>query len=208
MKIAMLSYHKNAETLYPAHWIEKYKNSVLNQTYKQFDIIEANYGGGDYRIFEHSIFDAVITDNFVQTLNRLLDKCFNELEYDFVLNSNIDDWFTPNRVERHIPFMSAGYDLISSNFALVKDDEVTKWHKFHNLNILQELTKNHNIVCHPACTYSKKFWENNRYVPEQIPTEDLQLWQRAIKNSKFIILEDTLLFHRVHSQSVCQSENR
>lgn len=207
-KIALLVYHSNAEKLYPAKWINQFKESVLNQTYKYFDIIERNYGNDDFRIFDESLYENIQTSNFVETLNNLLDECFFELNYDFVFNSNIDDWTTIDRIEKQLPYLESGYDLVSSNFALVKEDTVVRYHKFNELDIAQQLLNNHNIIAHPVVAYSRRFWENNKYIPSQLPLEDMMLWQRAIKNSRFIILPDNLLFHRLHSNSVCQSNNR
>lgn len=208
MKIAMLSYHKNANKIYPEQWIKQYKYSVMNQTYKDFDVVEANYGNDDYRIFENSIYDNVPTENFVFTLNRLLDKCFFELGYDFVFNSNCDDFFSDDRIEKQLPYLERGFDIVSSNFCLLKDNVIVRYHKFHEMDIAQQLANNHNVVCHPSVGYSRRFWESHRYRPEQLPLEDLMLWQRAIGNSRFVILEDNLLFHRLHNESVCQSTNR
>jgi hypothetical protein len=50
---------------------------------------------------------------------------------------------------------------------------------------------------------SKKFWEGNRYVPDEIPREDLLLWKRAVNNGyKFYIHPDELLFYRLHENQV------
>lgn len=207
-KIALLSYHSKADKIYPSEWVDQYKQSIINQTYKNFDIIESNYEGSDYRIFENSKFDSIKTTNFVDTINRLLDECFFELEYDFIFNSNVDDYFSLDRIEKQLPYLEKGFDIVSSNFCLVKDNIIVRHHKFHDLDIYTNLSNNHNIIGHACVAYSRRFWENNKYVPEQQPLEDMMLWQRAIKNSRFIILEDNLLFHRLHSESVCQSENR
>lgn len=207
MKIALLAYHKNVGTIYDPRWIGEYRESVLNQTYKDFDIIEQNYGGGEERIFENSLFISEEMPTFVHALNKLLDQCFYS-GYDYVFNSNVDDYFSINRIEKQLPYLKAGYDIVTSNFALVQDDQITKYHKFHEYNIAEQLSLDHNIICHPVIAYSRRFWETNRYVPDEQPLEDLKLWQRAIKKSRFIIIEDNLLFHRIHSQSVCQSENR
>lgn len=208
MKLALLSYHSNAEKLYKKEWVDQYRNSINNQTYKDFDIIESNYGKDDFRIFKNSIYDRVPTDNFVETLNRLLDKCFFELDYTFVFNSNVDDIASLERIEKQLPYLESGYDIVSSNFALLKDEVVVMYHKFHSLDIFTELSNNHNIVAHANVAYSRRFWENNKYISSQQPLEDMMLWQRAIHNSRFIILEENLLLHRIHDQSVCQSENR
>lgn len=208
MKIAVLCYHKNINTIYKKEWIEEYKQSILNQTYKDFSIMEMNYGGTNERIFENSLFESVEMPTFVHALNYLLDKCFSG-GYDYVFNSNVDDQNSVDRIEKQLPYLKQGYDLVSSNFALIQDGQVIKHHRFHQLNIEEQLSYDHNIVCHPACAYNRSFWKNNRYVPEEMKIEDLLLWKRAIKNgSKFIIVEECLLYHRLHENSICQSENR
>lgn len=207
MKVALVSYHKNALSLYKKEWIDQYRESILCQRYKPVDIYELEYGGGDGRIFKNSNYHSKEFPSFVYGLNYLLD-CLFFMGYDFVLNSNCDDYYALDWVEKELAVAMKGYDIVSSNFALIKDDVITETHYFDKLDIQLELSNNHNIIAHPAVCYSKKFWEKNRYVPSQQPLEDLMLWQRAIKNSKFIILPDILLFHRLHPNSVCQSENK
>lgn len=208
MKVALLTYHKNVTSIYPKEWIDKYRDSIEDQTFQGFEIFENNYGGGPERIFEHSYFESQPFPTFVHSLNYLLDKVFSS-GYDVAFNSNVDDWAAQRWMEQLLLDIRKGYDLVTSNFCLVKDDKIIKFHRFHTLDILKELEKNHNPVCHPAVAYTKKFWENNRYVPEEQPEEDLELWKRALKSgSKFYINEENLLYHRIHSKSVCQSENR
>lgn len=207
MRIALLVYHKNAKNIYPAHWLEQFKHSILNQTYKGFEIFEVEYGNGDYRIFEESDYESKELPTFVDAMNYLLDKCFS-LGYDYCLNTNVDDIFDIYRVEKQLPFMRLKIDVISSNFSLIKDDIITHTHSFENLNIAIELNRDNNVICHPVVAISKAYWKDHRYFPDQVPTEDLQLWQRGIKNGNtFVILPDVLCLHRLHSNSVCQNEN-
>lgn len=207
LRLCLLCYHKNITEIYKPEWVEQYKSSIINQTYKEFDIIECNYGGGTERIFENSIYESKELPTFVHCLNYLLDKCF-ELGYDFVFNSNADDVNSIERIEKQLPYLMSGYDLVSANFSLINDNGIVHTHYFDKLNIAKELSVNNNIVCHPLVVYSKWFWEHNEYIPEQLPVEDMELWKRAINNSRFIILPDNLLKHRLHNQSVCQSSNR
>ncbi len=207
-KVALLSYHANVEKIYPADWIDKYRDSVMQQTLKGFEIFEMNYGGGNERIFEHSYFESFKYPTFVHALNYLLDKAFSS-GYDVVYNSNVDDWYSHQWMERELKDIEKGFDFVSCNFCLVKDGKIFKYHRFHNLNVLDELKRGHNPVCHPAVAYTKKFWEGNRYIPDQVPTEDLQLWKRALESGyKLFINEQNLLFHRLHNNAVCQSTNR
>lgn len=207
MKLALICYHNRANIIYLEQWISEYRHSILNQTYKDFDIVELNYGGDSYRVFEDSNYHSKEFPTFVHGLNYLLDCLFFQ-GYDCVLNSNLDDYYSPQWIEKHLTWIIQGYELVANNFALVKDDSIIKTHSFDKLNLELELENNHNIISHPSVSYSKSFWAKNRYVPEQQPREDLMLWQRAIKNSKFIILPDVLLYHRLHDNSVCNSENK
>lgn len=206
MKLCLIVYHKNLKTLYPSEWIDQFRESVLNQTNNDWDLVELNYGNGQEKIFDGTFFSRDFP-TFVHAVNFLLDYVFSQ-GYDYALNHNVDDIYSNKRIEAQLPYMAQGYDIISSNFSLVVDGRVTHRHKFHNLDIEEQLSHNHNLICHPTVCYSADFWGKNRYLPEEQPMEDLKLWQRAIKNSKFFIVEDDLLFHRIHNQSVCQSSNR
>lgn len=207
IRTALISYHKNATTLYDPKWIEEYKYSILNQTYKDFDIFELEYSGGDFRIFENSNYHSKQFPSFVYALNYLLD-CLFFMGYDCVANSNIDDTFSLDRLEKQLPYIEQGFDIVSSNFSLTKDNEVVHRHSFEKMDLPLELSNNNNLICHPAVIYSANFWKNNRYNPEQLPLEDLMLWQRTVNKYKFFIHPDILLYHRLHGNSVCQSENR
>lgn len=205
-KIAVISYHKNLPTFCSLVWVAEYKRSILDQTYKDFDLWEVDYGANNERIFENSIFESKEFPTFVHCMNYMLDKIF-ALGYDFIFNTNSDDLYATNRIEKQLPFLEIGFDLVSSNFALVRDGITFHYHNFNTNTIRRELERGENPICHPVVAYSKRFWEQNRYDPDQIPTEDLELWRRAIKNSKFIILPDILLYQNLHSNSVCQNEN-
>lgn len=203
MKISLIAYHK-AVTQYPKQWIDEFSASILGQTYQDFDIFELNYGGGEERLFACSNFESKELLNHAEAMNYLIDKCF-ELGYDYTLNSNIDDIYALDRVEKQLPYMQQGYDVISSNFDLFNEEGTYHTHQFHNLNIRKELSKNHNIICHPVVAISKHFWSFNRYFPHEIPFEDMKLWQRSIGSFKFIILPEILLHHREHAKSVGRS---
>lgn len=167
-----------------------------------------NYNGDNYRIFEHSYFESVAMPTFVHALNYLLDKVFSG-GFDCAFNSNVDDTYSSEWIEKMLPCVKLGYDIVSCNFHLFNEGGVYHTHYFDKLNIKKELEKNHNVICHPSVAYSKRFWGNgNRYIPEEQPYEDRELWKRSIKNSNFIIIPDHLVYHRVHDNAVCRSNNK
>lgn len=208
MRVALISYHKCMDALYPKAWIERHRKSVLNQTYKDFDIYELNYGGGEERIFDQK-YESKEFPTFIHAMNYLLDFLFYDIGYDAVANLNCDDWYDKKRLEIQLPFISQGFDIVSSNFALIRREKEFLRHRFHQMDIEEQLNKGNNIVAHPAVIYSKNFWKNMRYNPEEIPFEDMKLWKRALMMGHRIkIVEECLLFHTIHENSVCRSNNR
>lgn len=199
LKPAVIVYHKNLSTIYPKQWVQKFKDSILRQTHQGFDILELNYGGTGDRIFANSQFESIEMPTFAYAMNHLLDKC---KEYDCVFNTNTDDWYSENRFEKQLNYIRQEYDIVSSNFSLVKENRVTLTHHFDKRDIEKELARDHNMLCHPVIAYSKKFIESERYNPEEIPYEDMNLWKRTVSKYKFIILPDVLCFHRLHKKSV------
>src|SRR3972149_11493279 len=124
MKSGLIVYHKNIQQIYPANWIEKFKESILAQTYQDFEVYECNYGGDNFKIFKDSKFYLSTTEfkNFVEAMNFLLDHCFNNENCDYVFNTNCDDYFSADRIEKQLIALNNGYDIVASNFALINED--------------------------------------------------------------------------------------
>jgi len=204
MKSAVIIFHKNIDTYYPPTWVQKCYDTIRNQSYQSFDVFELDYGGSDRQTYRGSEFDSVMMNNHAEAHNYLLDKVF-ALDYDCAFNVNVDDWYALNRFEKQIPWIERGYDVVSSNFYRVNEDEsVRQSFFFDERDIVKEANKNHNVLAHPVLCYSKHFWTNcDKLNPNDIPFDDFILWKKCYKKDfKFIILPDFLLFQRVHGGNV------
>lgn len=201
IKVACIIFHKNTSR-YPAQWVEKCINSIKNQTFKNFTVFEVDYGNSNTQIYEGSIFESLELKNHAVAHNYLLDKVFG-LGYDIAMNVNLDDFYDVKRFELQVAKIKEGYELVSSNFYVIDEREnVVKTNVFHNLNFFEEAEKGHNIIAHPSCCYSKKFWDNcTKLIDTEIPRDDFELWKRTfIKGeNKFCILPEFLLYYRVHN---------
>ena len=198
MKIALISYHKNIGR-YPKEWIDLYKESILNQTYNDFDIIELNYGGVDERIFENSEFISIELKDHAEAHNFLLSHCFNN-GYDIILNTNVDDYYPLDRVEKQVREFDPEISVLSGNYTSFSESQ-NNLHttKFHLLNIQNEFIKNHNIIAHPSCAYSRKILDyKEKLISEEIASDDFCMWKRLLdKGAKFKISQDVLLYYRI-----------
>jgi hypothetical protein len=213
MKKGVIFFHKNIQEIYEERWIEKCIKTILSQTVRDFSLYEINYGGGEYSIFEGiqlqnpHLFISENLENHAEAMNRILDIAFED-GCEYVFNTNLDDFYHPQRFEIQIKQLQSGFDLVSSDFCYIEEiegqDVVT-----YNQNIKQHgeikenLEKDHNIIAHPCVAYSRKFWGNNRYVPEEIPMEDMLLWKRAVNGGfRLYICDEVLLNYRLHENQV------
>lgn len=209
MKVALISYHKNVFTLYNPKWIQKHVETVINQSYKDFDIYELDYGGNGNRIFPYSKYRSNIFPTFVDAMNYLLDKLFNEEEYDVVGNLNCDDYYDLERLEKQLAWVRSGYNIVTSNYTLIKNGDEALITEYDKKDIRKELGRGNNIVAHPAILLTKGFWKTGlRYDPSEIPAEDMKLWIRALNFGFNIkIAPEPLLYYRIHENSVCNNVN-
>ncbi len=214
LKVGVVFFHKNIRSIYKERWVRKSVESILNQTYSDLHLYEINYGGDQYSILEGlentkpHFFVSEEMKNHAEAMNLIIDKAFSD-GCDFVFNTNLDDYFDPKRIEIQLEKLKEGYDIVSSDFCYIEEDEkgedIVTFYK--NIKSKTDIKKNldfgHNVIAHPCVGYSKNFWENNKYVPDEIPREDLLLWKRAIDNGfKFYIMDDVLLFYRLHSNQI------
>jgi hypothetical protein len=218
MKIGVVFFHKNIKSIYHEEWIKKCVESILSQTVKDFSIYEINYGGGDYSVLEGSeiknphFFISEEKENHAEAMNIVISLAFDD-GCDCVFNTNLDDFYDSRRFQIQLDWIKNGYDLVSSDFCYIEEvdgkDTITLTRNIKKFGDIQEnLEREHNVIAHPCVAYSRKFWENNKYIPQEIPREDMFLWIRSIKKGfKFHICEEVLLNYRLHKNQVTGSNS-
>lgn len=200
MRSCVIFYHKNALKIYEPAWVRQCVDSVMAQTYKDFQVIELNYGGGQEQ-FTNGQFFSIELENHIEAMNFLITYAFAS-GFEVVFNTNMDDHFHPYRFEAQIRAIKQGAQLVSSNFryfgAKEKDMNMTRFgHIGNNLN------KGHNVIAHPVVAMHRSFWDADLHYKNQLGSEDLDLWKRAwAKGKRFVILQDCLLYYRLHSNQV------
>lgn len=218
-KSCVIFYHQNLKGKYKQAWMLECVESIERQTYKNFDVVELNYGStfdnlkdliGRAPLFPNKYLTIYKKQkNHIHAMNYLLDYTFNELSYDVVFNTNLDDKFHQDRLIKQLELIKNGYELISSNFIHINEDNTPKhFFKMSELNIKQELENGHNILAHPVMAFTKEFWNKCKYYEDKLQVEDLLLWQKAVNlGIKIEIVPEYLLFYRLHSQQIT-AENR
>jgi hypothetical protein len=213
MKKGVIFFHNNIKKLYPKRWVDRCINSTIFQKEKDFKIYEINYGGDEY-----SVFDGIAHDqerefhpkklsNHAEAMNFIIDRAFSD-GCDVVFNTNLDDFYSPNRIEKQMVEIKNGADLVSSNMCYFEErdgtDTTLKYINFFEMGSIEKsLIGGNNVIAHPVVAFSKNFWDSNRYDPSEVPLEDFLLWKRAASNGvKISIVNDYLLNYRLHSSQI------
>ncbi len=207
-KVAVIIFYKNIFR-YKKRWVNRFIESLKNQTYENIFYYVINYGEDNYNMVkDHNLngyFYNIPFDNHVQAQNYVIEKALSD-GYNYIFNTNSDDYYSEFRIEIQLSMLQAGYDIVASNFCYIEDkndlDLVTLRTDFNTEHIDTDLMKGNNILCHPSIGYSRNFLLNNKYNPDEIPSEDMQLWKRSVKDYRFFICRSILCYYRIHDKQV------
>lgn len=223
-KCGVIFYHKGLKNKYKQHWMEKCVHSIEAQTYTEFDVFELNYGDDldtlkdligrptHFSPQQQHVLLFKPFDNHIEAMNYLLDYLFKHHHYDIIFNTNLDDSYHQERFVKQINAVASGYDLVSSNFMHFKEDgpqtKLVHMLKFDDLNIKDELSRDHNVLCHPVIAYTKNFWSTAGPYENKLQVEDLLLWKKALNlNLKITVLPEFLCYYLIHPQQIT-AQNR
>ncbi len=178
-------------------------DSILNQTYTDFEFIILNDGSTDRTeeiILSYSDPRIVYVNNeknlqIVKTLNKGIGLAKGE----YVARMDADDISLPERFEKQIALMISRPDI----------DVCGTWYKtFGEKGYLQKLpTQDEQIkvdllfytsLAHPSVMMKKSIFDQHKY-PENFPkAEDYALWIGLAGKFKFANIPESLLHYRLH----------
>lgn len=186
--------------------------SILNQTYKNFEFIILNDGSDNNAkevILSYKDERIIYVENelnlgIVETLN----KGFDIAKGQYIARMDSDDISLPERFEKQLAFLESHPDisLISANTENFPINNAVKYpEKVDYLIILKGCWINHPLVMYRKADFEKY---NLKYDINYQYAEDYELWSRAIRYLKFANLPDVLLRYRCHNSSLSHSKHR
>lgn len=190
-------------------YIEQAVESILNQTFTDFELIILNDGSTDNtpEIIKHYadadkrvvFVDNTVNRGLIAVLNQGLDMARGE----FIARMDADDISLPQRFEKQVAYLETHPDvgvlgtLIQGfgKFDLpgIQIPVVTA------LDLLKDA-----YVAHPSVMLRKSLVDkyNLRYNPEYKHCEDLELWSRMIFLTKIHNIMEVLLMYRITGDNI------
>lgn len=199
--------------LMPVYNGEKYLKqaieSILNQTFKDFEFLIINDGSTDsskkiIKSFKDSRIKLINNEKNIK-IAASLNKGLNLAQGKYIARMDCDDISLKNRLTWQIEFMNKNPQIgISGGFTKkigTKKSFTTKY--FLNHDELKANMLFNASMSHPTIIMHKNLIEKHklRYNKNFSNSQDRELWSRAIKFFKFANLNKVILYHRIHNKN-------
>lgn len=199
-------------------WFCKSLESIINQTYKNIEIILIIDNPLNGNIIKKANYYKDIDSRirlFINEENRGLVWCLNEgirlSKGKFIARMDSDDISDPTRLQKQLSYMNSNDEcvLVGSQMRLINeiDNEIEKKEKLPTeYNKIKRILKYSNVMCHPSFMFKKDFVKKIGAYREIAYAEDYDLITRIIMNGGIIEnLPETLIRYRVRSNGICKS---
>ncbi|WP_298302676.1 glycosyltransferase family A protein [Flavobacterium sp.] len=203
----------------PVYNAEKYLNeaidSVLNQTYSNFELIILNDKSTDS---SKAIIESYLAkDSRIVFINKetnvgpanLRNEGFDLARGTYIALLDADDIAKPTRFEKQIAVLKNNSEIgiCGTWFTTFGDKEKSKviqhpeMHNQIKVNFLIDCT-----IGNSTAFFRKEILGDIRYDKEYVPVEDYHLWSRLIVKTQFYIIQESLVDYRIHDSNISQTK--
>ena len=177
-------------------------NSVLLQTYTNFELIITDDGSSDKSVeIVRSFSDSrikLINDGKNKGISFRLNQQINLAKGKYFIRMDADDIMFPNRIEKQILMMekNPNLDLIGTSAVIIDNENNIIGYRQTILPEKLEDALQANVFIHPTICGKLSWFKKFEYKELLDGSEDYDLWIRAWSTSKFSIFIEPLLFYR------------
>lgn len=195
-------------------YLKKAIESILNQTYADFELIIINDGSLDHS--EEIILS--FNDNriiYVKNSKNMgvvasLNAALKIATCKYIARMDADDIAYSHRLKTQYDYMELHPEIgvCGSYLEILATKELIKYPQFHEEIVFDFLIR--NVIAHPVVMFKRELLnENNlQYQHEYYPAEDYKLWLDLIKVTTFYNFPFPLLQYNVHPSSISQSNQQ
>jgi glycosyltransferase involved in cell wall biosynthesis len=199
-----------------APYLEEAIQSILNQTYKNFEFIIINDGSTDnsaqminkfsndsrIRLFEQS------NQGLAATLNRGIGLSKGA----YIVRQDQDDISYPTRLEKQVSFMEShpDYGLVGTWASIMFDNKITsRFHKHPSVSsiLTLDLLFDNPFVHSSMMIRKTAFDEVGIYSTDKSrqPPEDYELWSRIVRRYRVANIPEVLVMYREVANSMSRT---
>lgn len=188
--------------------------SVLNQTFKNFELIIIDDASTDDTVFKIRQFNDSRINLIIKSANSGYTKSLNHgieiARGKYIARMDGDDICIPFRFKKQIEFLEANssYILCGSQFERI-DEKKGHLLPTEDKDIKSNLFLGNQFI-HPSIMIRKSVLidYNLRYDENKEPAEDFDLWVRLMPYGRFKNVSEPLLKYRIHNNQVSNTQNQ
>lgn len=185
-------------------------DSILNQTFKDFELIIINDGSTDsseevilsYSDLRIKYFKNIENIGLIATLNRGIDLCSSPL----IARMDADDISLPERLQKQWTFLNEHPEvaMVGSDIQIIDENNrhVKTVKKYCPPHLIQSLLFFKCAFVHPSVLIRKDILIEFRYSADYIHAEDYFLWSQIVFKYPVASLPEVLIKYREHQQNV------
>jgi glycosyltransferase involved in cell wall biosynthesis len=184
-------------------------DSILRQTYKDFEFLIINDGSNDNTeqiIKSYDDSRIVYIKNkrnlgLIDSLNTGLTKARGEL----IARMDADDIAIGNRIELQYDFFMNNPDMVvcGTDYYAMTERALKRVRNINDSDYLKAILLFSTCFCHPTVMYKNVFKSSNvEYEGDFLHAEDYRLWTNLSRYGNFGILDIPLLKYRSHSAQI------
>lgn len=170
--------------------LEEAIESLLNQTYSDYEIIMCDDGSSDEtyekaKEYEHKYPNKirVLKNEFNLGLNKTLNRCLKEAKGEYIARMDGDDISLPERFQKEVDFLDRHpeFAIVSSPMIYFGENGDWKSGKAIEYPKKKDFIKHSPFFCHAPCMVRKEAYEAVKGYSEDPRTlrfEDCHLWYK------------------------------
>ena len=203
----------------PVEWMRQSIDSILNQTFSDFEFIIINdnpqrlenvnvlneFASKDIRI-------RVIQNASNIGLTKSLNKGLNIARGEYIARMDADDIACPERLEKQLKFMQNNQTVgaVGCNAYVINDKSliISKISRPTNMDDLRYLSIFESPIYHPASFYRRLILGNAVCYDENIEySQDYALWISLLKVCNIANLQDRLIKYRITDSQISSAHH-
>lgn len=194
----------------PEEYLREAMESILNQTYEDFEFIILNDGSTNnsedviksYNDKRIKYYKNEKNEGLIFSRNKLLDIAKGK----YIAHLDSDDIALPERFQKQVDFLEAHSEisLLGTWMEIFPEKEIITKEKYPTLfDMIRE-----NQFMNSSVMYNREVFQkyNLTYNSEFIVAEDYDLWSRAINHIKTANLQEILIKYRSHGNNISKSK--
>jgi len=201
----------------PIEWIKQSIDSILNQTFSDFEFIIVNDNPGRIENellltgYENIDRRVIVVGNKVNVgLTKSLNKALNIATGDFIVRMDADDISLPDRIEKQVDFMLTNSQVVACGSYIQyfgdkdqkKRDYITKQNHVNSFLLIGSPLAHPSVIIRGSVIRenSIQYDEGLRY------SQDYKFWLELSRYGQLANIPEVLLKYRISSQQISSAK--